>query len=154
MKNQSIVILMLFPCEAEEFRRSRSSKRTSNSGNPLATSRKNKSKPLLKTGFLAPVQICSPGTREIRTLARFSKRKTKPFSMFDFIKRLFPRKGRSRFVDLSGKACSDEEYNRIRQQQQAEAMRILHKISTKGEKSLHPEEKEFLKRFSQSNYNR
>lgn len=98
--------------------------------------------------------FCSPGTREIRTLARFSKRKTKPFSMFDFIKRLFPRKGRSRFVDLSGKACSDEEYNRIRQQQQAEAMRILHKISTKGEKSLHPEEKEFLKRFSQSNYNR
>ena len=77
-----------------------------------------------------------------------------PFSMFDFIKRLFSRKGRSRFVDLSGKACSDEEYNRIRQQQQAEAMRILHNISTKGEKSLHPEEIEFLKRFSQSNYNR
>lgn len=41
-----------------------SSKRTSNSGNPLATSRKNKSKPLLKTGFLAPVQISAPPEQE------------------------------------------------------------------------------------------
>ena len=74
--------------------------------------------------------------------------------MIAFIKRLFSKRKKNTFVDLSGKAQSDEEYNRIRQAQQEEAMRILGKISSQGKDSLSPDEKEFLEKFSRSNYAR
>lgn len=65
---------------------------------------------------------------------------------------LFRRKQKTAFIDLSGKAVSDAEYNRIRHQQEAYAMRLLRKVSEKGRGSLRPDEQEFLEAYSKSSY--
>ncbi len=72
--------------------------------------------------------------------------------MFAFVKRLFSKKKETKFIDLSGKNCTDEEYNRTKQAQQEEAMRLLEKISAQGQDSLTMAEKEFLEKFSKSSY--
>ena len=74
--------------------------------------------------------------------------------MFAFLKRLFSKKKTPCFIDLSGKNLTDEEYNRIKQEQQEQAMRLLEKISRNGKESLSREEKDFLDKFSRSSYTR
>lgn len=74
--------------------------------------------------------------------------------MFAFIKRLLSKQKGPEFKDLLGQSCSDEEYNRVKQSQQAEVMRLLAKISAQGTESLSQSEKEFLEKFSRSNYAR
>lgn len=64
---------------------------------------------------------------------------------------LFKRKYRT-FVDLSGKSVSDEDYNRIRKEQEDYAMQLLDKISRHGEKSLKKSEKAFLAAYGKSNF--
>lgn len=55
-------------------------------------------------------------------------------------------------MDLSGKSFSDEEYNRIRREQEAYAMQLLQKVGKGGQDSLDADEKAFLDAYSQSNY--
>ncbi len=66
--------------------------------------------------------------------------------------KLFRRKQKTAFIDLSGKAVSDAEYNRIKHQQEAYAMRLLHKVGEKGRESLSKDEQEFLEAYSKSSY--
>ena len=47
---------------------------------------------------------------------------------------------------------TDEEYNRIRRQQEAYAMRLLEKVGKHGKGSLDTDEKAFLEEYSRSNY--
>ena len=65
---------------------------------------------------------------------------------------LFRRKQKTAFIDLSGKAVSDAEYNRIRHQQEEYAMRLLRKVGSKGRESLRKDEREFLEAYSKSSY--
>lgn len=65
---------------------------------------------------------------------------------------LFRRKRKTVFMDLSGKSMTDEEYNRIRRQQEAYAMRLLEKVGKHGKGSLDTDEKAFLEEYSRSNY--
>lgn len=66
--------------------------------------------------------------------------------------KLFRRKQKTAFIDLSGKAVSDAEYNRIRHQQEEYAMRLLRKVGEKGRESLSRDEREFLEAYSKSSY--
>lgn len=69
-----------------------------------------------------------------------------------FLDFLFKRKHKRTFIDLSGQSFSDEEYNRIKHEQEAYALDLLRKISTQGQQSLNKEEQAFLEAYSQSNY--
>lgn len=69
-----------------------------------------------------------------------------------WVGKLFKRNRKTAFVDLSGIAVSDEEYNRIKHRQEAYALQLLHKISEKGKESLSKDEREFLEAYSRSNY--
>ena len=66
--------------------------------------------------------------------------------------KLFKRNRKTAFVDLSGIAVSDEEYNRIKHRQEVYALQLLRKISEKGKESLSKDEREFLEAYSRSNY--
>lgn len=65
---------------------------------------------------------------------------------------LLRRKNKTVFADLNGKSVSDEEYNRIRKEQEDYAMQLLDKISKHGEKCLKKSEKAFLSAYGKSNF--
>ncbi|MCH5244032.1 MAG: hypothetical protein J1F29_03940 [Lentimicrobiaceae bacterium] len=69
-----------------------------------------------------------------------------------WVGKLFKRNRKTAFVDLSGIAVSDEEYNRIKHRQEVYALQLLRKISEKGKESLSKDEREFLEAYSRSNY--
>ncbi len=52
----------------------------------------------------------------------------------------------------TGERLSDEDYNRLKRENEAYAMYLLQKISRKGEKSLSGTEKAFLDRYARSGY--
>ncbi|MCM1531663.1 MAG: hypothetical protein NC048_03875 [Bacteroides sp.] len=65
---------------------------------------------------------------------------------------IFRKKPQTAFVDLSGKAVSDAEYNRIKRQQEAYAMQLLQKVGEHGKEGLNKDERAFLEAYSRSSY--
>lgn len=66
--------------------------------------------------------------------------------MAGFWRKLFHKE--LKFKDAEGLALSDEDYNRLKEEQTAIAMRLL----ARDYASLSPDEKSFLASFSKSSY--